>query len=73
VREDGRREMSREGEKATEAALSDLVVIITSGALVLLAMLFGCLGLVGAVCMEDISAAEAGGGTGAEDCSQSGD
>lgn len=65
--------MSRDGEKTTEDAFRDLTVVRTSGALALLATLFDCVGLVGAVCVDDMSAADAGCGTGGEDCSSSGD
>ena len=63
--------MSREGEKTTDEALSDLAVVVTSGTLTLLSMAVGCVGLVGAVCEEDISVADAGGGMGGGDCSES--
>lgn len=48
--------MSRDGENDIEAALSVCIVLVSSGALALPIMLVGSVGLVGAVCVEDISA-----------------
>ena len=62
VRDDWRMVKSGDGEKTTEAAFGVLVATRISGALALACMPACSMGLVGAVCVEDMSA---GGGTGA--------
>ena len=68
VRDAWRMENSAEGEKTMEEAFRGLVVATTSGALTLLAIVVGCVGLDGTVCEDDISAGGAGCIGEAEDC-----